>query len=87
MPQSRSHGGQAANFCVAVKLGNGRQARKNRGREKTQKISGNRPLLSLPAMTNVNYQGRPGNGDFDFAPPNLNFYAGLSGMSWKRRSV
>ena len=26
-------------------------------------------------------------GDFDFAPPNLNFYAGVSGMSWKRRSV
>ena len=30
---------------------------------------------------------RGANGDFDFAPLNLNFYAGVSGMSWKRRSV
>ena len=26
-------------------------------------------------------------GDFDFASPDLNFYAGVSGMNWKRRPV
>ena len=30
---------------------------------------------------------RPGYGDFDFASPDLNFYAGVSGMNWKRRPV
>jgi hypothetical protein len=54
---------------------------------RAQELSFSAKLCSLLKYPQSSTLARGANGDLDFAPPNLNFYAGVSGMSWKRRSV